>query len=52
MHSPWYNSCNYHFLEGESMRVIEKMPLSCISSYYMTLWILFRTLHGLLVPCF
>ena len=21
MNSPWYNSCNYHFLEGESMRV-------------------------------
>ena len=29
----------------------EKMLLSCISSYYMPLWILFRTLHGLLVPC-
>ena len=29
----------------------EKMRLSCISSYYMPLWILFRTLHGLLVPC-
>lgn len=22
MHSPWYNSYNYHFLEGESMRVM------------------------------
>lgn len=29
----------------------EKMLLSFISSYYMQLWILFRTLHGLLVPC-
>ena len=22
MNSPWYNSCNYHFQEGESMRVM------------------------------
>ncbi|KAH7661239.1 Acid phosphatase protein [Dioscorea alata] len=22
MHSPWYNSYNYHYMEGESMRVI------------------------------
>ncbi|GLT34915.1 hypothetical protein SLA2020_094030 [Shorea laevis] len=29
----------------------EKMLPSCINSYYMQLWILFRTLHGLLVPC-
>jgi hypothetical protein len=29
----------------------EKMLLSFISSYCMQLWILFRTLHGLLVPC-
>ncbi|GKV29187.1 hypothetical protein SLEP1_g38136 [Rubroshorea leprosula] len=29
----------------------EKMLPSCINSYYMPLWILFRTLHGLPVPC-
>ena len=22
LHSPWYNSNNYHYMEGESMRVI------------------------------
>ena len=22
MHSPWYNSYNYHYMEGESMRVM------------------------------
>lgn len=22
MHSPWYNSYNYHYMEGESMRVV------------------------------
>jgi acid phosphatase type 7 len=22
MHSPWYNSYNYHYMEGETMRVM------------------------------
>lgn len=22
LHSPWYNSINYHYMEGESMRVM------------------------------
>jgi hypothetical protein len=22
MHAPWYNSYNYHYMEGESMRVM------------------------------
>ena len=22
MHAPWYNSYNYHYMEGETMRVV------------------------------
>ncbi|KAL9272611.1 Purple acid phosphatase 2-like protein [Drosera capensis] len=35
MHAPWYNSYNYHYMEGETMRVITKLMSSLLAMFML-----------------